>query len=62
MEQTQQNENQIAQIMIKVIEKIQEEIQKGRYVSYAPENISIIGWNGTNSSSVRVHLNTPINI
>jgi hypothetical protein len=57
------NERVIAQLMIKVMEKVKEETSKGRYMHYSPENIHVAGYspNSSNLESVKVKLGEPIN-
>lgn len=55
------NEKIIAQVMIKVMEKVNEETLKGRYMSYSPENIHISNFSLNGSlDELRVRLGDPI--
>ena len=51
----------MAILIIKIIEKIQEDISKGRYLMYTPENIHILGYTPEHPDRVRIRLENPIN-
>lgn len=57
------NERVIAQLMIKVMEKVKEETSKGRYMHYSPDNIHVAGFSPSSSNleSVKIKLGEPIN-
>jgi hypothetical protein len=42
------NESVIAQIMVKVIEKVMEETSKGRFMLYTPDHIHLNGFSPSN--------------
>lgn len=54
------NENTIAQVIVRVIEKIQEEISRSRFMLYTPENIFITGYSPFNLEQLKVKLGDPI--
>lgn len=54
------NENTIAQVIVRVIEKIQEEIARGRFMLYTPENIFLTGYSPNSLDQLKIKLGDPI--
>lgn len=54
------SENDIAQIMVKVIDKIQEENKKGEFLLYTPDDIFLTEFSTANLGLLKVKLGDPI--
>lgn len=55
------NENIVAVLIIKIVEKVMEETSRGRYMMYAPEAIHILGFTPDHPDQVKIKLGDPIN-
>jgi hypothetical protein len=54
------NENTIAQVIVKIIEKFQEELARGRFMQYTPENIFLTGYSPVSLDQLKIKLGDPI--
>lgn len=48
-------------MIIKIVEKIQEETSRGRFMLYSPESIHLIGYSPDQPDQVKIKLGDPIN-
>ena len=60
MQENNTNENVTANLIVKIIDKLQEETNRGRYVLYTPESITLIGYTPDHPEQVKVKLGDPI--
>lgn len=55
------NENIVAVLIIKIVEKVQEETNRGRFMLYSPEAIHLLGYSAEHPEQVKIKLGDPIN-
>lgn len=60
MQEGSANENIIAVIIVKIIDKLQEETNRGRYMLYTPDTIHLLGYTPEHPDQVKVKLGDPI--
>lgn len=60
LQEGQTSENIIANLIVRIIDKLQEDMNRGRYLLYTPETITLIGYTPDHPEQVKIKLGDPI--